>query len=196
MVSRAPLDLSGSESDEWIIRTVKDDLGAWQLRRLVWVADAGFASAANRAYLTRGGGHYIHAEKLRRTTPRPPPRWPAPAATTTRPNNLRSKRCGSHPVAALLMGRARSGPRCVTTRMPPPATPGCGSGSSHLQGLIDGSDLARPPPRRTGRLPEEQARAAKTVAPHQGRAVAHRPRRRPTGSPLRRQVAAAHLHRR
>jgi hypothetical protein len=57
----------GSESDQRIIRTVKDDLGAWQLRRLVWVADAGFASAANRAYLTRGGGHYIHAEKLRHT---------------------------------------------------------------------------------------------------------------------------------
>jgi hypothetical protein len=37
------------------------------LRRLVWVADRGFASAANRAYLTRGGGHYIHAEKLRHT---------------------------------------------------------------------------------------------------------------------------------
>ena len=33
----------------------------------MWVADAGFASAANRAYLTRGGGHYIHAEKLRHT---------------------------------------------------------------------------------------------------------------------------------
>ncbi|MGV0990612.1 IS1634 family transposase, partial [Limnohabitans sp.] len=33
----------------------------------VWVADRGFASAANRAYLTRGGGHYIHAEKLRHT---------------------------------------------------------------------------------------------------------------------------------
>jgi xanthine dehydrogenase molybdopterin-binding subunit B len=31
------------------------------------VADRGFASAANRAYLTRGGGHYIHAEKLRQT---------------------------------------------------------------------------------------------------------------------------------
>ena len=27
----------------------------------------GFASAANRAYLSRGGGHYIHAEKLRNT---------------------------------------------------------------------------------------------------------------------------------
>ena len=57
----------GSESDQRIIRTVKDDLGAWNLHRLVWVADAGFASAANRAYLTRGGGHYIHAEKLRHT---------------------------------------------------------------------------------------------------------------------------------
>lgn len=34
---------------------------------MVWVADRGFASAANRAYLTRGGGHYIHAEKLRHT---------------------------------------------------------------------------------------------------------------------------------
>ena len=57
----------GSESDQRIIRTVRDDLGSWQLHRLVWVADAGFASAANRAYLTRGGGHYIHAEKLRHT---------------------------------------------------------------------------------------------------------------------------------
>jgi hypothetical protein len=57
----------GNEQDQKIIRTVKDDLGAWNLRRLVWVAGRGFASAANRAYLARGGGHYIHAEKLRNT---------------------------------------------------------------------------------------------------------------------------------
>ncbi|MCA1682101.1 MAG: IS1634 family transposase [Actinobacteria bacterium] len=57
----------GNTADTAIIRTVKDDLGGWGLRRLVWVADRGFASAANRAYLTRGGGHYIHAEKLRHT---------------------------------------------------------------------------------------------------------------------------------
>lgn len=57
----------GDTADTAIIRTVKDDLGGWGLRRLVWVADRGFASAANRAYLTRGGGHYIHAEKLRHT---------------------------------------------------------------------------------------------------------------------------------
>jgi hypothetical protein len=55
----------GSENDQAIIRRVKDDLAGWNLHRLVWVADRGFASAANRAYLTRGGGHYIHAEKLR-----------------------------------------------------------------------------------------------------------------------------------
>ena len=57
----------GDTGDPEIIRTVKDDLDGWKLRRLVWVADRGFASAANRAYLTRGGGHYIHAEKLRHT---------------------------------------------------------------------------------------------------------------------------------
>jgi hypothetical protein len=58
---------SGDTADTAIIRRVKDDLGGWGLRRLVWVADRGFASAANRAYLTRGGGHDIHAEKLRQT---------------------------------------------------------------------------------------------------------------------------------
>ncbi len=57
----------GNTADTAIIRTVKDDLAGWDLRRMVWVADRGFASAANRAYLTRGGGHYIHAEKLRHT---------------------------------------------------------------------------------------------------------------------------------
>jgi Transposase DDE domain len=57
----------GNQADTTIIRTIKDDLDGWNLRRLVWVADRGFASATNRAYLTRGGGHYIHAEKLRNT---------------------------------------------------------------------------------------------------------------------------------
>ena len=57
----------GNTADQKIIRKVKDDLGGWNLRRLVWVADRGFASAANRAYLAKGGGRYIHAEKLRHT---------------------------------------------------------------------------------------------------------------------------------
>ena len=61
----AVLDLPGNTADTQVIRTVKDDLGGSRTRRLIWVADRGFASAANRAYLTRGGGHYIDAEKLR-----------------------------------------------------------------------------------------------------------------------------------
>jgi len=58
---------AGNTADTSIIRTVTGDLAGWNLRRILWVADRGFASAANRAYLTRGGGHYIHAEKLRHT---------------------------------------------------------------------------------------------------------------------------------
>jgi Transposase DDE domain len=73
----------GNESDTAIIRRVKDDLEGWNLHRLVWVADRGFASAANRAYLTRGGGHYIHAEKLRHTTSEA-------AAALARPGRYRS----------------------------------------------------------------------------------------------------------
>lgn len=56
----------GNTSDQLIIRRVKDDLKGWSLHRLVWVADAGFNSAANRVYLQRGGDSWIIAEKLRR----------------------------------------------------------------------------------------------------------------------------------
>jgi hypothetical protein len=55
----------GNTSDQVIIRTIKDDLAGWMLNRVVWVADRGFNSVANRAYLQRGGGHYIVAERLR-----------------------------------------------------------------------------------------------------------------------------------
>ncbi|EQD72011.1 transposase IS4 family protein [mine drainage metagenome] len=44
---------------------IKDDLGAWMLNRVLWVTDSGFNSATNRAYLQRGGEHYIVCEKLR-----------------------------------------------------------------------------------------------------------------------------------
>jgi len=48
------------------MRTIRDDLAGWKLNRVVWVADSGFNSVANRAYLQRGGGHYVLAERLRR----------------------------------------------------------------------------------------------------------------------------------
>jgi hypothetical protein len=55
----------GNTADSTLIRQVKDDLRDWTLARVVWVADRGFASAANRRYLTRAGGHYILGERLR-----------------------------------------------------------------------------------------------------------------------------------
>jgi hypothetical protein len=55
----------GNTADMALIRQVKDDLLAWKLGRVVWVTDRGFASAQNRRYLQRAGGHYISGEKLR-----------------------------------------------------------------------------------------------------------------------------------
>ena len=55
----------GNTNDQALIRQVKDDLRAWRLGRVVWVADRGFSSAENRRYLQRAGGHYIIGEKLR-----------------------------------------------------------------------------------------------------------------------------------
>jgi hypothetical protein len=81
----------GDEADTAIIRRVKDDLTGWNLHRLVWVADRGFASAANRAYLTRGGGHYIHAEKLRHTNTEAAAALARPGRYKTVAGNLRVK---------------------------------------------------------------------------------------------------------
>ena len=59
----------GNTADSALIRQVKDDMRDWSLARVVWVADRGFTSAANRRYLQRAGGHYILGEKLRGGTP-------------------------------------------------------------------------------------------------------------------------------
>ena len=56
---------AGNAADKVVIRTVHDDLGAWRLHRVLWVGDSGFASAENRTYLQRGGGHVLVGEKLR-----------------------------------------------------------------------------------------------------------------------------------
>jgi hypothetical protein len=55
----------GNTNDQELIRQAKDDLRAWKLSRVVWVADRGFQSEENRRYLQRAGGHYILGEKLR-----------------------------------------------------------------------------------------------------------------------------------
>ena len=59
----------GNTGDSALIRQVKDEMRDWTLSRIVWVADRGFASAANRRYLRSGDHHYIIGEKLRSDSP-------------------------------------------------------------------------------------------------------------------------------
>jgi hypothetical protein len=59
----------GSSSDSNLIRQVKKDLREWTLSKVVWVADRGFTSAANRRALMQGGDGYIIGEKLRSDSP-------------------------------------------------------------------------------------------------------------------------------
>lgn len=55
----------GNSADVTLLEGVKADLRDWQLGRVVWVVDRGFASAENRRMLQRGGHHWIMGEKLR-----------------------------------------------------------------------------------------------------------------------------------
>jgi hypothetical protein len=55
----------GNTADTSVMAQVRAELRDWKLTRVVWVTDRGFASAANRRLLQRGGSHYIQAEKLR-----------------------------------------------------------------------------------------------------------------------------------
>jgi hypothetical protein len=59
----------GNTSDSPLIRQVRDELRDWTLGKLIWVADRGFTSAANRRHLSAGGDGYILGEKLRSGSP-------------------------------------------------------------------------------------------------------------------------------
>ena len=185
----------GSESDQRIIRAVKDDLGSWNLHRLVWVADAGFASAANRAYLTRGGGHYIHAEKLRHTNAEAAAALARPGRYHDVADNLRVKEVRVAPGGGTADGARAE--RFVICHNPDAAERDAAVRErliEHLQSLIDGSD-AWPKRKRdefVGSLKGKPGlrrllRRTKAGLLRIDRAAAA------TGSPLRRQVAAAHL---
>ena len=59
----------GNTDDSALIRQVKDDMRDWTLSKIVWVADRGFSSDANRRYLRQGDHAYIIGEKLRSDSP-------------------------------------------------------------------------------------------------------------------------------
>jgi hypothetical protein len=128
----------GSTGDQKIIRKVKDDLAGWNLRRLVWVADRGFASAANRAYLAKGGGHYIHAEKLRNTNAEAAAALSRQGRYHTLAGNLRVKEvwvpardAGARAERFVVCHNPEQAQRDRLVR---------GRLVTHLEGLIDGSD--------------------------------------------------------
>jgi len=133
----------GNTADTSIIRTVKDDLGGWNLRRLVWVADRGFASAANRAYLTRGGGHYIHAEKLRHTNTEAAAALARPGRYRTVTGNLRVKEVTVAPGGVGDGEEGMRAQRFVVCHNPEQAERDAtvrGHLHTHLSELITGSD--------------------------------------------------------
>lgn len=55
----------GNTADATLVRQVKTDMREGTLTRIVWVADRGFTSQANRRALRTGDDHYILGEKLR-----------------------------------------------------------------------------------------------------------------------------------
>ncbi len=134
---------AGNTADTSIIRTVKDDLAGWNLRRMVWVADRGFASAANRAYLTRGGGHYIHAEKLRHTNSEAAAALARPGRYRTVAGNLRVKEVTVAPGCDGDGDDGMRAQRFVVCHNPEQGDRDAAVRSqlvAHLESLIDGSD--------------------------------------------------------
>ncbi|MGH8920227.1 MAG: IS1634 family transposase, partial [Actinomycetes bacterium] len=137
----------GDTADTAIIRTIKDDLDGWGLRRLVWVADRGFASATNRAYLTRGGGHYIHAEKLRHTNTEATAALARPGRYATVAGNLRIKEVQVAPGGDGDGDDGARTQRFVVCHNPEQAERDQQVRTNlitHLHGLIEGSDAWTP----------------------------------------------------
>ena len=123
----------------------------------------GFASAANRAYLTRGGGHYIHAEKLRHTNAEAAAALARPGRYHDVADNLRVKEVAGRTRVAAIGDGARA-ERFVVCHNPDAADRDAAVRQrliEHLQGLIDGSDTWPNDARDelVGSL-QEQARAA------------------------------------
>ena len=107
----------------------------------MWVADRGFASAANRAYLTGGGGHYIHAEKLRHTNTEAAAAPARPGRYHNVADNLRVNEVRVAPGGGTDQGARAE--RFVVCHNPETAIRDAAVRDrliEHLQHLIDGSD--------------------------------------------------------
>ena len=125
----------GNASDQLIIRRVHDDLAGWKLSRVLWVADRGFNSVANRAYLQKGGGHYVLAERLRSGS--------AEARAALARAGRYQKVAGNLEVKEVRLGEGLRAPRFVMVHNPEAATRDAHVRENliaYLEGQIAGSD--------------------------------------------------------
>jgi hypothetical protein len=81
----------GNTGDQALIRQVRDDMRDWTLSKIVWVADSGFSSQANR-YLRQGDHAYIIGEKLRSGSPQIKAALSRQGRSITIAENMRSTR--------------------------------------------------------------------------------------------------------
>jgi len=81
----------GNTNDSALIRQARSELRDWNLSRVVWVADRGFASEANRRELMRGVDGYILGEKLRSGSPEAAAALARPGRYHTVAGNLQVK---------------------------------------------------------------------------------------------------------
>lgn len=88
----------GNTSDSALIRQVRSELRDWSLSRIVYAADRGFTSSANRRELMAGGDGYILGEKLRSNSPEA-------RAALSRPGKYRQVRENLH-VKEVNIGKA------------------------------------------------------------------------------------------
>ena len=175
----------GNTTDTALIRQVKTDLRDWTLGKVVWVADRGFTSTANRRALAAGAGGYILAEKLRSGSAEATAALSRPGRYATVADNLRVKEVRISDT---------SGSSSATTPTPPTGTP---PSVRTWSTSCAGSSTARTPSASgSGRScwgDLHQARPEPLPARHPQRSAAHRPGRHRSGGEAGRQVPAAHL---
>jgi Transposase DDE domain len=178
----------GNTADAALIRQAKTDMRAWRLARIVWVADRGFASAADRRFLQQGDGHYILGEKLRGGTP-------AAAAALARQGRYRTARDNLQ-VKEVKLDPDLADDRFVVCYNPAEAQRDAARRARHvaaLTELIDGSDKLPPSKRdELARGDLHQATPQAVPAPHPQRPATHRPSRHQHRGQPRRQVPATH----
>ena len=158
----------------------------WTLSRIVWVADRGFSSRANRRYLRQGDHAYIIGEKLRSGSPEIKAALSRQGRYTAIAENMQVKEV-----------KVADTERFVICHNPDAATRDAHIRAqlvAQLDELIAGSDtLPADEARRAARADLHQARPEPVPARHPRRAAAHRQGQMQDRGQPRRQVPAALL---